>query len=159
MHSCLFITVIFIYNGMYYRSLSDWGLDRVDDIWQMAFWKAFFKWAVLNFLLNFIEICLWWYNTDNKSTLVHVMAWCHQAPSHYLNRCWPTFPRPPMYYWASRTGEHHRWTLGSRSSLFLKVMFVYRSVLSVAMETKKLTFEPRLHIINIQSLFRISDYQ
>ena len=22
------------------------------------------------------------------STIVQVMAWCHQAPSHYLNQCW-----------------------------------------------------------------------
>ena len=27
--------------------------------------------------------------TDEKSTLVLVMAWCHQAPSHYLSQCWP----------------------------------------------------------------------
>ena len=26
---------------------------------------------------------------DNMSALVQVMAWCHQAPSHYLNQCWP----------------------------------------------------------------------
>ena len=26
--------------------------------------------------------------TDNESTLVQVMAWCHQASSHYLNQCW-----------------------------------------------------------------------
>ena len=26
---------------------------------------------------------------DNKSTLVQVMAWCHQATSHYLSQCWP----------------------------------------------------------------------
>ena len=25
---------------------------------------------------------------DDKSTLVQVMAWCHQATSHYLNQCW-----------------------------------------------------------------------
>ena len=29
--------------------------------------------------------------TDNKSTLVQVMAWCHQASSHYLNQCWPGY--------------------------------------------------------------------
>ena len=28
-------------------------------------------------------------SADDKSTLVQVMAWCHQAPSHYLNQCWP----------------------------------------------------------------------
>ena len=27
--------------------------------------------------------------TDDKSTLVQVMAWCRQATNHYLNRCWP----------------------------------------------------------------------
>ena len=27
--------------------------------------------------------------TDGKSTLVQVMAWCHQATSHYLSQCWP----------------------------------------------------------------------
>ena len=33
--------------------------------------------------------------TDDKSTLVQVMAWCHQATSHYLNQCWP---RSPMHF-------------------------------------------------------------
>ena len=27
--------------------------------------------------------------TDDKSTLVYVMAWCRQATSHYLSQCWP----------------------------------------------------------------------
>ena len=27
--------------------------------------------------------------TDDKSTLGQVMAWCHQATSHYLSQCWP----------------------------------------------------------------------
>ena len=38
------------------------------------------------------EIALWWLSldvTDDKSTLVQVMAWCRQATSHYLNQCWP----------------------------------------------------------------------
>ena len=26
--------------------------------------------------------------TDDESTLVQVMAWCHQATSHYLSQCW-----------------------------------------------------------------------
>ena len=30
------------------------------------------------------------YLTDDKSTLVHVMAWCRQATSHYLSQCWPS---------------------------------------------------------------------
>ena len=27
--------------------------------------------------------------TDDQSISVQVMAWCHQAPSHYLSQCWP----------------------------------------------------------------------
>ena len=40
----------------------------------------------------FCEIVLRWLrleHTDDKSTLVQVMAWCRQATSHYLNQCWP----------------------------------------------------------------------
>ena len=29
--------------------------------------------------------------TDDKSTLVQVMAWCRQATSHYLSQCWSRF--------------------------------------------------------------------
>ena len=38
------------------------------------------------------EIALRWTSldlNDDKSTLVQVMAWCHQATSHYLNQYWP----------------------------------------------------------------------
>ena len=31
---------------------------------------------------------------DDKSALVQVMAWCHQATSHYLNQCWPRSMSP-----------------------------------------------------------------
>ena len=27
--------------------------------------------------------------SNDKSTLDQIMAWCHQATSHYLNQCWP----------------------------------------------------------------------
>ena len=38
------------------------------------------------------ELALRWtslYLTDDKSTLVQVMAWCRQATSHYLSQWWP----------------------------------------------------------------------
>ena len=38
------------------------------------------------------EIALRWTSlnlSDDKSTLVQVMAWCRQATSHYLNQSWP----------------------------------------------------------------------
>ena len=37
--------------------------------------------------------------TDDQSTLVQVMAWCHQATSHYLNQCWPRSPTPYGITW------------------------------------------------------------
>ena len=43
------------------------------------------------------EIALIWISldfTDDQSTLVQVMAWCHQATSHYLSQCWPRSPSP-----------------------------------------------------------------
>ena len=39
-----------------------------------------------------IEIALRWIPqnlTDQKLTLVPIMAWCHQATSHYMGQCWP----------------------------------------------------------------------
>ena len=38
------------------------------------------------------EIVLIWMSldfTDDQSTLVQLMAWCHQATTHYLSQCWP----------------------------------------------------------------------
>ena len=32
--------------------------------------------------------------TEDKSTLVQVMAWCRLATSHYLNQCWPSSMSP-----------------------------------------------------------------
>ena len=43
------------------------------------------------------EIALRWMAldlTDNKSTLVQVMAWYRQATSHYLSQCWPRSMSP-----------------------------------------------------------------
>ena len=40
----------------------------------------------------YCEIALIWMSldfTDDQSTLVQVMAWCHQATSHCLTQCWP----------------------------------------------------------------------
>ena len=47
----------------------------VIDGWSISCELAL-KWMWLNF-------------TDDKSTLVQVMAWCRLATSHYLSQCWP----------------------------------------------------------------------
>ena len=47
--------------------------------------------------------------TDGESTLVQVMAWCHQATSHYLSQCWPRslstydVTRPQWVNWPIRS--------------------------------------------------------
>ena len=56
------------------------------------------------------------YFTDDQSTLVQVLAWCHQATSHYLSQCWPRsmspngVTRPQWVNWLlpSDTIWHHR---------------------------------------------------
>ena len=48
------------------------------------------------------EIVLTWTPqdlTDDKSTLVQVMALCRQATSHYLSQCWHSSPSPYRPQW------------------------------------------------------------
>ena len=48
-----------------------------------------------------------WDLTDDKSTLIQVMAWCRQTTSHYLSQCWPSpmspysVTRPQWIKWHS----------------------------------------------------------
>ena len=56
------------------------------------FKNAIFNLVLLAGIFRFShDNALWWmpqYLTDDKSTLVQVMAWCRQATSHYLSQCW-----------------------------------------------------------------------
>ena len=75
------------------------------------------------------EIALRWTSrdlSDDKSTLVQVMAWYRQASSHYLNQCWPrslppygiTWPQWVKFYMPSVLLTLVSWTFvtgGSRS--------------------------------------------
>ena len=52
---------------------------------------------------------------DDQSTLVQVMAWCHQATSHYLSQCWPRSLSPygvtrPQWFKSPIYGEVH-WSM------------------------------------------------
>ena len=58
----------------YFRYLN-FQIISVIDGWGISFELAI-RWMSLNL-------------TDEKSTLVQVMAWCHQATSHYLSQWWP----------------------------------------------------------------------
>ena len=62
-----------------------------------------FEWVTLKLILvtDTLSICYgnslrWmrWYPSDDKSTLVQVMACYHQATSHFLNQCWPNSLTP-----------------------------------------------------------------
>ena len=53
-------------------------------------WGIFYKMA-----LRWMSMDL----TDDKSTLVQVMAWCRQATSHYLSQCWPRSMPPYGVTW------------------------------------------------------------
>ena len=59
---------------------------------QFNFRLAIFKLILVNGCWGIsYEIALRWMPldlTDDKSTLVQVMAWCRQATSHYLSQCW-----------------------------------------------------------------------
>ena len=44
--------------------------------------------------------------SDDKSIMVQVMAWCHQATSHYLSQCWCWSMTP--YSMVSKNREHRK---------------------------------------------------
>ena len=58
-------------------------------------WSMIFKPIIQNSsLVIYHEITFEWIpknRTNETSTLVQVMAWCHQAKSHCLRQCWPRF--------------------------------------------------------------------
>ena len=61
------------------------------------FEKVVFKLALLICIFKSYDNVARWIPqelTDNKSTLVQVMAWCHQATSHYLSQRWPRSMSP-----------------------------------------------------------------
>ena len=70
------------------------------------------------------ELTLRWMSldlTNDKSTLVQVMAWCRQATRHYLNQCWPKSVSPNgvtrpqwvnvMTIYQTRCSIFHQWPL------------------------------------------------
>ena len=55
---------------------------------------------------------MWLNLTDDKSTLVQVMAWCRQATSHYLSQCWPSSMSPYSVtrpQWVKEPGHQRAW--------------------------------------------------
>ena len=83
------------FQGMIINSLTAerWGFNSLaPGRFQFNIRKVILKQTLVNGCWGIsYEIALRWMpldHTDDKSTLVQVMAWCHQAPSHYLSHCW-----------------------------------------------------------------------
>ena len=75
-------------------NLTLWPLKYLK--WNIS-WVIFKPILVINCSGVFREIALRWMSqdfTDDKSTLVQVMAWCREATSHYLSQCWPRSMSP-----------------------------------------------------------------
>ena len=79
-------------------------LLSVQSIWYiLTYWPhRKFEWNFIYYIFQIIsvingwgipcELALRWTSldlTDDKSTLVQVMAWCRQATSYYLSKWWP----------------------------------------------------------------------
>ena len=75
--------------------LTHWPLGDLDSLWKVLF-SILFYWLVSSQLLMIMpsDECHGTYLSEDKSTLVQVMAWCH-----YLSQFWP---RPPSPYGVTR---------------------------------------------------------
>ena len=71
-----------------------WPLGNLDENFRYLIFQII---SVIDGWVIFCELALRWMSlklTDDKSTLVQVMAWCRQATSHYLSQCWPRSQSP-----------------------------------------------------------------
>ena len=50
-----------------------------------------------------------WHFINEKSTLVQVMAWCHQATSRWLSQCWPRTISPYAIARPQRVKRNPTW--------------------------------------------------
>ena len=69
--------------------LTHWPLGDFLEIFRYAIFtlmSTIYGWGIF---LEIAHRCLSQDFTDDKSILVQVMAWCHQATSHYLSQCCP----------------------------------------------------------------------
>ena len=66
-----------------------WVPGRAGCYFRNAFFELYFSYWYLQIVIDNVFSWMQWRLTDDKSALVQVMGWCHQATNHYLNRCWP----------------------------------------------------------------------
>ena len=82
---CIFLDILYMFTrwDMTVNSLTP---DRFN--WNIR-WVIFKLFLVIWWLRYQLLDCPQKNLTNDKSTLVQVMAWCRQATSHYLSQCWP----------------------------------------------------------------------
>ena len=68
------------------RAFSSWSLIHGSSWSGLIKVEPGMKWEYKNFNSLWPSDAIW--QQRSGSTLVQVMAWCRQAPSHYLNQCW-----------------------------------------------------------------------
>ena len=104
------------------------------------------------------EIALIWMSLDftyDQSTLVQVMAWCHQATSHYLSQCWLRFLSP---YGATRP----QWILLPSVAITVQHTLQFqngcspRELIRVKMRDVQTMTCKEKKLISLIALFRIS---
>ena len=86
--------------------------------------------------------------TYGKSTLVQVMAWCHQATSHYLSQCWPRSMSPNGI-----TRPH--WVKSPCAHLSIKSVFPVMgiSIIKIRQSWHRLIFVMGIAILKRQYLY------
>ena len=76
------------------HELTHWPLGDLDSILKVLFLNLVLLIGI--FRSSFDNALRWmsWDLTEDKSTLVQVMAWCRQATTYYLSQCWPRSVSP-----------------------------------------------------------------
>ena len=92
--------------------LTHWSLGDLNEI----FGEVIFKLIALIDEVSLVKLpkdeC---HLIHEKSALFQVMAWCHQATSHYLSKCWPRslspygVTRPQWVNSSSSLVQNQRW--------------------------------------------------
>ena len=77
----MFVAIVFIIISLAPGNF-EWNFRHVifKQILVIEGWSISCEIALIGMTLDFI---------DDQSALVHAMAWCRQATSHYLSQCWP----------------------------------------------------------------------
>ena len=112
------------------KGSSEWlwiSISMVPGISGYDFGNAIFNFALLigifespyNYALRWMPPDL----TDDKPTLVLVMAWCHQATSHYQSQCWPRSISPYGVNRPQRVNLSTHWGLNKMADIYQKIFF------------------------------------